>query len=94
MPDLFASLIAAGFTPESAAAAVEADDLDLLRHEGRYQVRLTPHPVTVTVHQKRGTLLLHVPLVSGGVALRELTAEEARQVARKLTAAAEQADRR
>lgn len=34
--------VTAGFTPESATAAVEANDLSLLEHTGRYSVQLLP----------------------------------------------------
>jgi GT2 family glycosyltransferase len=46
-----ASLAKAGFKPDSAAAAVEADDLSLLEHSGRLRVKLPapkPEPDRVT----------------------------------------------
>lgn len=35
-------LLLAGYTPESAVAALSADDLSVLRHPGEHQVKLRP----------------------------------------------------
>lgn len=36
------TLLDAGYTPQSAIDAVQADDLSRLRHEGRFSVQLQP----------------------------------------------------
>ncbi|MGE4428905.1 MAG: phage portal protein, partial [Solirubrobacteraceae bacterium] len=48
------SYLAAGFTPESAVAALEADDIRLLEHTGLFSVQLQPPGQTIAQSQPTG----------------------------------------